>query len=92
MLRIELFYNIQENIDQREVFMVLTSFKDPVPQITYLVKKKLWAQVLLGLFCGLLLGVLLGPELNLVPKESVQVITEWLSIPANLFLDTNQKI
>ena len=72
--------------------MVIESFKYTIPQITYLVKKKLWAQVLAGLFFGLILGIILGPEANLVPKESVQSIAEWLSIPANLFLKIIQMI
>ena len=72
--------------------MVIKSFEYRIPQITYLVKKKLWAQVLVGLFFGLILGIVLCPEANLVPKESVQVITEWLSIPANLFLKIIQMI
>jgi len=69
VLRIGLFCNIQENTCQRELFMVLESFKYPVPQITYLVKKKLWAQVLVALFLGLLLGLVLGPEAGIVEKE-----------------------
>ena len=72
--------------------MVLESFKYPVPQITYLVKKKLWAQVLVGLFFGLLFGLVLGPETGLVEKETAEIITNWLSIPANLFLKIIQMI
>jgi Na+/H+-dicarboxylate symporter len=64
----------------------------PVPQITYLVKKKLWAQVLVALFLGLLLGLVLGPEAGIVEKETAEVITNWLSIPANLFLKIIQMI
>lgn len=72
--------------------MVIESFKYPIPQITYLVKKKLWAQVLFALFLGLVVGVILGPEIGLVEKETAEVITDWLSIPANLFLKIIQMI
>lgn len=72
--------------------MAIKSFKYPVPQITYLVKKKLWAQVLVGLFLGLLLGLILGPEASFVEKETAEIITDWLSIPANLFLKIIQMI
>ena len=72
--------------------MIVKSFEYNIPQITYLVKKKLWAQVLVGLFFGLVLGIILGPEANLLPRESVHEITEWLSIPANLFLKIIQMI
>ena len=72
--------------------MVLKSFEYTIPQITLLVKQHLWAQVLVGLFLGLCVGVVLGPEFGLVEKDTVEVITNWLSIPANLFLKIIQMI
>jgi len=72
--------------------MTVHSFKYPVPQISYLIKKKLWAQVLVGLFLGLMLGLFLGPEMGIVEKDTVELITDWLSIPANLFLKVIQMI
>jgi Na+/H+-dicarboxylate symporter len=72
--------------------MVIESFKYPIPQITYLIKKKLWAQVLFALFCGLVLGLILGPEVGIVEKDTAKVITDWLAIPANLFLKIIQMI
>lgn len=72
--------------------MVIRSFGYTIPQITFLVKKKLWAQVLVALFLGLLLGIGLGPEAGIVDKETAELITDWLSIPANLFLKVIQMI
>lgn len=72
--------------------MVIRSFTYPVPQISYLVKKKLWAQVLVALFLGLIVGLVLGPEAGLVEKDTAGLITDWLSIPANLFLKIIQMI
>lgn len=72
--------------------MTIKSFQYTVPQITYLIKKKLWAQVLLGLFLGLSLGIFLGPETGIVDKSIAELITDWLSIPANLFLKIIQMI
>jgi Na+/H+-dicarboxylate symporter len=72
--------------------MEIKSFQYTVPQITYLVKKKLWAQVLVGLFLGLSLGIFLGPETGIVQKDTAELITDWLSIPANLFLKIIQMI
>ena len=72
--------------------MVTKSFKFHTPQITYLIRKKLWAQVLFALFVGLVLGVFLGPEVGIVEKETAEIITNWLSIPANLFLKIIQMI
>lgn len=68
------------------------SFTHPIPQVTYLIKKKLWAQVLFALFVGLLVGIVLGPETGWVEKETAEIITDWLSIPANLFLKIIQMI
>ena len=72
--------------------LVIKSFKYPVPQITYLIKKRLWAQVLIGLFLGLVLGIGIGPETGIVEKETAEVIIDWLAIPANLFLKIIQMI
>ena len=72
--------------------MEIKSFKYPIPQISYLIKKKLWAQVLFALFVGLLVGLALGPETGWVEKETAETITDWLSIPANLFLKIIQMI
>jgi len=72
--------------------LVLKSFKFHTPQITYLVKKKLWAQVIVALFLGLVFGLFLGPEVGIVEKDTAELITDWLSIPANLFLKIIQMI
>ena len=72
--------------------MEIRSFTQSIPQIRYLVKKKLWAQVLVALFVGLLVGLVLGPETGWVEKETAETITDWLSIPANLFLKIIQMI
>ena len=72
--------------------MVIKSFTFSTPQITYLIKKRLWAQVILALFLGLLLGIFLGPETGIVEKETAELVTSWLSIPANLFLKIIQMI
>ena len=72
--------------------MEIRSFKYPIPHITYLLKKKLWAQVILGLVLGLALGLVLGPEAGLVEKGTTEQITNWLSIPAQLFLKVIQMI
>lgn len=72
--------------------MEIKSFEYAIPQLTYLIKSKLWAQVLVALFLGLMFGLVLGPEMNLVSKDSADVITEWLSIPAQLFLKVIQMI
>jgi Na+/H+-dicarboxylate symporter len=47
---------------------------------------KLWFRVMVGLFTGVLVGLLLGPDFSLVTKETSNVITNWLALPGNLFI------
>ena len=72
--------------------MVLKSFEYAIPQITFLIKTKLWAQVLVALFLGLVFGIFMGPEIGFVPMDTAELVTEWLTIPANLFLKIIQMI
>lgn len=72
--------------------MPLKSFNYPLPEMRSLLRTKLWAQVLFGLALGLGVGFMLGPEMNLVQKETADMITNWLSLPANLFLKIIQMI
>ena len=72
--------------------MGIKSFDYPYPHITRLIKTKLWAQVLLALFLGLAFGIFLGPETGIVEKNTTEIITEWLAIPAHLFLKVIQMI
>ncbi len=72
--------------------MVIKSFEYPHPYISKLIKTKLWAQVLIALFLGLIFGIVIGPELGFVAPETAGTITEWLSIPAHLFLKIIQMI
>lgn len=57
-----------------------------------LLKRKLWLQIIVGMLVGIGLGILLGPELNLVPRQTAQVIGEWVAFPGYLFLATIQMI
>lgn len=63
---------------------------EPIRRLSHklevLVHGKLWLQVLIGLGMGLIFGILIGPEVQLIPKAHTQVITEWLALPGYLFL------
>lgn len=65
---------------------VRTSLKSLSFHLAYLLKTKLWLKALVGLFLGTTVGILLGPEVNLVSPELSGVITNWLALPGNLFL------
>jgi len=72
--------------------MGIKSFDYPHPYIAQLIKTRLWAQVLLGLLFGFIFGVVIGPDFGMMQKETADIITEWLSIPAHLFLKIIQMI
>ncbi len=47
---------------------------------------QMWKKVLLGLVAGLVVGVLLGPDLDLIPRHIATTLGEWMALPGNLFL------
>lgn len=61
----------------------LHSMLEPV---RLLKKSKLWFQVLVALFLGIIVGIFLGPDAGLVSEQASESITLWLAFPGNLFL------
>lgn len=57
-----------------------------------LVQERLWLKVLIGMFLGLLTGILLGPSVGLVEPATGSVIGNWLAFPGRLFIATIQMI
>lgn len=55
-------------------------------RLDVLVKGKLWLQVILALFAGISVGLLLGPDLDFIPRDQAALIGDWLGLPGNLFL------
>jgi Na+/H+-dicarboxylate symporter len=51
-----------------------------------LIKNKLWLQVIIGLVMGIVVGTLLGPDLNLISPETAVIVGDWLALPGKLFL------
>jgi Na+/H+-dicarboxylate symporter len=66
--------------------------KNLTEQFDKLVKGRLWLKVLFALGLGVVLGVLLGPDLNLVSVGTVKIITAWLALPGQVFLAVIQMI
>lgn len=59
------------------------------PQVVALrgwVRTRLWAQVLVGLVLGVLIGALISPDVGLVEREAASLIGGWLALPGQLFL------
>lgn len=57
-----------------------------------LVENKLWLKVIIGLFLGILTGILLGPDLAMIEQETSLLIASWLAFPGHLFLALIQMI
>ena len=57
-----------------------------------MINGRLWLKVLLALALGVLAGILLGPDLDLVSADSVKTITSWLALPGQIFLGAIQMI
>lgn len=54
--------------------------------IQRLQKSKLWLKVLISMALGIIVGILLGPDVGWLAPERTEVITNWLALPGNLFL------
>ena len=60
--------------------------------LSALVAGRLWLKVFIGMFLGLGVGALLGPDVGLVEPETGSVAGNWLALPGMLFLATVQMI
>jgi Na+/H+-dicarboxylate symporter len=49
-------------------------------------RTRLWAQVLIGLVLGVIVGAIFGPDLELVTPQRGEAIGRWLAIPGRFFL------
>lgn len=57
-----------------------------------LVEKRLWLKVIIAMTLGIGFGVLISPEVNLVPENVTQALGSWLALPGKLFLRLVQMI
>ncbi len=57
-----------------------------------LVQDRLWLKVLIGMFLGLITGIILGPSVGLVKADTGAIIGNWLAFPGRLFIATIQMI
>lgn len=75
---------------------MITKFTSPLKnlgdQFDKLISGRLWLKVLIALFLGVIVGVLLGPDLGLLPAGIVVTITAWLAFPGQVFLAIIQMI
>lgn len=57
-----------------------------------LIARRLWLKVVVGMVLGIGTGLLLGPEVQLLPTEWSRLIVSWLALPGQLFLALIQMI
>ena len=55
-------------------------------RLDVLVKGRLWLQVIIALIVGISVGLVLGPDLALIPRSRADLIGDWLALPGKLFL------
>lgn len=51
-----------------------------------------WIQILIGLFFGIVTGIMLNEEFGIVPKETLKPFLGWLRVPGDIFLNILQMI
>ncbi len=51
-----------------------------------LIRGRLWLQVILSLIFGVSFGLVLGPDLALISRETAELIGKWVALPGKLFL------
>jgi Na+/H+-dicarboxylate symporter len=75
---------------------VVNQFSSPLKnlseQFNKLIGGRLWLKVLIALALGVVLGILLGPDLEIFSKNTVKTITAWLALPGQVFLAVIQMV
>ena len=62
-------------------------------KLTFLVRSKLWLQIVVCMVLGIGIGLLVSPEgAALVPSHTAELVTGWLVLPGHLFLALIQMI
>ena len=51
-----------------------------------LIRGRLWLQVILSLVFGISFGLMLGPDLALISRDTAELISKWVALPGKLFL------
>lgn len=66
---------------------------DLAGKLTFLVRTKLWLQILVGMVLGIVIGLLVSPHgAALVSMPVAELVTGWLVLPGHLFLALIQMI
>lgn len=70
----------------------MPALKDLYTHLQSLVKDRLWAKVLIGLFLGIITGIILSPNNDYIDIKSSEAITSWIALPGSIFIRLVQMI
>lgn len=68
------------------------SAKHLAESLQQLIKSRLWLQIIVAMVLGIGVGILLGPDLELIGRQTAATIGEWLALPGYFFLAMVQMI
>ncbi|MGC9456401.1 MAG: dicarboxylate/amino acid:cation symporter [Halothiobacillaceae bacterium] len=68
------------------------SLREMTDRFSGMIRKRLWAQVLLGMVLGVATGLLIGPTGGLLPERLAAEVSNWLALPGHVFLALVQMI
>ncbi len=68
------------------------SLKNLSSHLNRLIKGKLWLKILIGMFLGIIVGLILNPSTGFVEEDLAFAIGNWLALPGNIFLGMIQMI
>ncbi|KUO58604.1 MAG: Na+:H+ dicarboxylate symporter [Gracilibacter sp. BRH_c7a] len=68
------------------------SGRNLVGNLHQLLKKKIWAKILLGMILGIGIGLLLSPSMGFVDESISFPLGNWLALPGRIFLSLIQMI
>ena len=66
--------------------------KDFTSSLHNLIEGRLWLKILIGMFLGIGIGLLLGPDLDLIDRSTAESTGNWLALPGHLYLTMVQMI
>lgn len=64
------------------------SIKALASELAYLIRSRLWAQILTGMALGIVFGLFFAPSAGRISRDSAELLASWVSLPGELFLVT----
>ncbi|GLQ30793.1 dicarboxylate/amino acid:cation symporter [Litoribrevibacter albus] len=70
-----------------------TPFDNSLKSIKVMIRSQLWAQIILALILGIVVGLMLSPQGGgLLEKETAGIVAEWVKLPGSVFLAMIQMV